>query len=137
MKYGCLLGNANHMKSHLLREMWIEILLSPNHVPRALSHLLREMWIEINPSSQIMLIHSRVISCGRCGLKFFRVLLICPSIGVISCGRCGLKFYLLPELFLCRTSHLLREMWIEIFRVCLNNLHSSRVISCGRCGLKS
>ncbi|EFD00399.1 hypothetical protein CLOSTHATH_01391 [Hungatella hathewayi DSM 13479] len=33
--------------SHLLREMWIEIVKSQSCLLTYLSHLLREMWIEI------------------------------------------------------------------------------------------
>ena len=63
-------GDWEKLLSHLLREMWIEIL---NTVLRKIylkmSHLLREMWIEIVKQTASSLTSRRVISCGRCGLK--------------------------------------------------------------------
>ena len=56
------------------------------------SHLLREMWIEIRAVDLIKEADRRVISCGRCGLKY----LVRETVGDDV------------------PSHLLREMWIEI-----------------------
>ena len=40
------------LKSHLLREMWIEIARQAVKTNLNRSHLLREMWIEINASEK-------------------------------------------------------------------------------------
>ena len=79
-------------------------------------------YIESSPAgdvdwNRVTVVHAAspcwVISCGRCGLKLWKVNLACWLIWVISCGRCGLK--------LC---------------ICEWKQYNGRVISCGRCGLK-
>ena len=94
------------------------------------------MWIEIRVTIFGGAICTESSPAGDVDWNRHRIKIEVMQWGVISCGRCGLKFSAMPARPLKGSSHLLREMWIEISILVISDFLQNRVISCGRCGLK-